>query len=272
MKISVILTTYNQPEWLEKVLWGYAFQAHRDFELVIADDGSGEETREVVERARREHGLDPLHVWHEDRGFRKCEILNRAIAASSGDYLVFSDADCIPRGDFVAVHAERARPRCFLSGGYLKLPLDVSERITLDDVRSGRATDMRWLRAQGWSPGRRRLRLVRSARLAGLLDRVTPTSATWNGHNASTWRELVYGVNGFDLEMEWGGLDRAFGERLMNLGIRGVQIRHRAPVVHLDHGRPYKDPEKIRRNRAIRDRIRRERETRARRGLAEMEA
>lgn len=267
----MILATYNQPEALERVLWGYAVQTHRDFEIVIADDGSGPETACVVDRVRAETGMDLVHAWHEDRGFRKTEILNRAILAASGDYLILSDGDCIPRSDFVDVHLRHAEPGRFLSGGYLKLPVMVSERITVDDVRSGRISDPGWLRRQGWRPGRRALRLLRSERAAALLDALTPTRPTWNGHNASTWRDALCAVNGFEMEMEWGGLDRALGERLENAGVRGKQIRHRAPCLHLHHERPYVDAAKVRRNREIRDRIRRERETRARRGLAEIQ-
>ncbi|MDP9348746.1 MAG: glycosyltransferase, partial [Gemmatimonadota bacterium] len=134
MRASVVLTTYNQPRQLELVLRGYAVQTRRDFQVVVADDGSGEETREVLERLRRETGLDLLHVWHEDRGFRKCTILNRAILAASGDYLVFSDGDCIPRRDFVEAHLRLAEPGRFLSGGYLRLSPAVSARITPADV------------------------------------------------------------------------------------------------------------------------------------------
>ncbi len=79
--IGVILSTYNAPRLLERSLAGYATQPTREFELVIADDGSGPETREVIERARREWSLPITHVWHEDRGFRKCTALNRAIGA-----------------------------------------------------------------------------------------------------------------------------------------------------------------------------------------------
>jgi glycosyltransferase involved in cell wall biosynthesis len=129
MNIALILATYNQPEWLEKVLWGYAVQSVRDFQVVIADDGSGPETAAVVERVRAETGMALVHVWHPDEGFRKCEILNRAILAADGDYLIFSDGDCIPRSDFVATHRRLAEPNRFLSGGYLMLPMEVSRRI-----------------------------------------------------------------------------------------------------------------------------------------------
>jgi glycosyltransferase involved in cell wall biosynthesis len=268
--VSVVLSTYNQPRWLEKALWGYAAQRFTDFEVLVADDGSGPETAEVVARLRDRYGMRLVHLWHEDRGFRKTEILNRAVLAASGDYLIFSDGDCIPHPEFVAVHVRLARERSFLSGGYLKLPLNVSERITEDDVKSGRAFDPSWLAAQGWRGGRRALRLPRSAVLASALDALTPTRATWNGHNASTWREAIVAVNGFDLDMGYGGEDRALGERLVNLGLRGRRVRFRAPCLHLDHPRPYADPEVIHANRRIREEIRRSRDVRTRRGLAEV--
>ena len=107
--VSVILSTYNQPRWLEKALWGYAAQRMRDFEVVVADDGSGPETADVIVRMQGHNGLRLVHVWHEDRGFRKTEILNRAVIAARGDYLIFSDGDCIPHPEFVATHGQGMR-------------------------------------------------------------------------------------------------------------------------------------------------------------------
>src|SRR6056297_2680694 len=122
MKLSVIISTYNSPEWLEKVLWGYSVQSHNDFEIIIADDGSGAETRQLIDRMRQQTGLTIRHIWQEDKGFRKCRILNLAVLESATDYLVFTDGDCIPRRDFLEVHATEAEPGRFLSGGYHKLP------------------------------------------------------------------------------------------------------------------------------------------------------
>lgn len=272
MRVSVIVTTYNQPEQLEKVLWGYAGQSMGGFELIVADDGSSDETRSTIDRVRRKSTLDVAHIWHEHRGFRKTAILNRAIVASTGEYLIFSDGDCIPRDDFVATHSRLAGPGAFLSGGYLKLPREVSARIAIDDVRSGIAMNAAWLRQQGWRPGKRALRLVRSSALATFLDRVTPTRRTWNGHNSSTWKDTLIAVNGFDMEMGYGGLDRALGERLMNAGVRGRQIRHRAPCLHLHHERPYDSHGSWKRNYDVRERIRANRETRARVGITELAA
>lgn len=270
MRVSAIITTYNQPEQLEKVMWGYACQKNADFELIVADDGSGPATTEVIDRVAAATGLRVLHVWHEDLGFRKTEILNRAIVAAEGDYLIFSDGDCIPRDDFVATHMRLATPGCFLSGGYIKLPREASLSVSIEEIRSGRAMDASRLRALGWHPGKRALRLLRGSVVPTFLDVVTPTRRTWNGHNSSTWRAAIMSVNGFDLDMAYGGLDRALGERLINAGMRGKQVRHRTPCLHLYHERPYVDPQKWKRNHEIRRQIRRDREIRAHNGIAEL--
>ena len=255
MRLSVIVTTYNHPRWLERVLWGYAAQTYRDFELLVADDGSDAPTGELIERMRAELPFPVRHVWHPKQGFRKCTILNAAIAQAQGPYCFFTDGDCIPRADLLAVHVAAARPGRFGSGGYLKLPMGTSEAITRDDIRTGRATDARWLRAHGTPWSRQLQRLAWGPRVATLLDHLTPTGATFNGHNAGVWRDDLIRVNGFDERLEWGGLDRELGERLEHAGVRGMQLRHRALVVHLDHGRGYKRPEAIARNRAIRDEV-----------------
>jgi glycosyltransferase involved in cell wall biosynthesis len=259
MRLSVVLSTYNQPEWLEKVIWGYAAQSHRDFELVIADDGSTDDTRDCIDHLREETGLSIRHVWHEDCGFRKCTILNRAIVESTADYLVFSDGDCIPRRDFLATHIRHARAGLFLSGGYFKLPLELSKTILRDDILSGFATDANWLRSQGLRWNLKTFKLSAGPRFAWLLDRTTTTKATWNGHNSSGWKADIVRVNGFDERMEWGGEDREMGERLMNAGIRGKRIRYRAVCVHLDHPRGYVRQEALVRNRQIRDETERSR-------------
>lgn len=272
MRVSVILSTYNQPEWLRKTLWGYARQTHPDFEVVVADDGSGEETRAAMAEAGRKYPDLPLrHVWHEDRGYRKCVILNRGILAAEGEYLIFSDADCIPRRDFVATHARLAEPGTFLSGGAVRLPRDVSEAITEEDVAAGRAFDAAWLAGRGFRPGRHRLRLLEGTAVPTLLDALSPTGATWNGNNASTWRSVVLRANGFEHALGYGGQDREFGERIANLGVTGKLVRHRAVAVHLDHGRPYRTPESIRGNRAMRESARRTGRVRALHGIEQLE-
>jgi cellulose synthase/poly-beta-1,6-N-acetylglucosamine synthase-like glycosyltransferase len=258
--VAVIVSTYNQPVWLEKSLIGFSCQDHRDFDIVIADDGSSEETRNVINRLRDATGLRITHVWHEDAGFRKTMILNKAVSRTECDYLVFTDGDCIPRRDFVRTHLSLAMRGWFLSGGYFKLPDALSKSITRDDIISGRATDPRWLRENGAGGGLRIGKLSASPVTARILNAVTPTKATWNGHNSSGWKTDIVAVNGFDERMEYGGEDRELGERLVNAGIRGKQIRYSAVCVHLEHPRGYRREEAIQLNREIR---RVTRETRA---------
>jgi len=272
MDLSVILSTYDKVEWLEKVLWGYRQQDFRDFELVIADDGSREDTKELILGFARESDFPIRHIWHPDEGYRRSIILNAAILASTGEYLVFSDGDCIPRRDFVRTHREMAKPRCFLSGGSVYLSMEVSEAITVDDVVSGRFADPGWLRAEGQKLGRHRLRLLSRDWRATFLDHITTTNPTWNLNNSSTWREWVFAANGMETEMQYGGADRALGSRLENLGLRGRLARFRAVLLHLDHDRPYKTRESIEKNKGIRRRIMEEGETRARDGLNELTA
>lgn len=270
-RIAVVLSTYRWPRALELSLAGYARQTLPGFRLVIADDGSGEDTRALIERVKRESGLDIVHVWHEDRGFRKSEILNRAIVATDREYVVFSDGDTIPREDLIEVHAREAEPGRYLAGGYVKLPREVSEAMTVDDVNAGRAFDLRWLRQRGFRPGKHALRFSRRSAWAGFLDVVTSRKIRWVGNNASTWRRHLLEANGFDMEMGYGGQDAALGDRLENLGLRPKRIRYRTLAVHLHHERPWRDPDGVRRNIEIRQRIRASGEVRATRGIAELE-
>jgi glycosyltransferase involved in cell wall biosynthesis len=254
--VSVILSTCDSPEWLRKVVWGYAGQTHHPFELVIADDGSAGDTAACIEQLRSDTQLALRHLWQPKRGFGKCRILNRAIAASAAEYLIFSDGDCIPRRDFVAQHVRLAQPGRFLSGGVVRLSPELSDRITIDDIARGRATSPRWLVAQGFPRSRKLRLLVGGGAVAGLSDTLSTTRATFNGHNASAWKSDLLRVNGFDERMGYGGLDRELGERLVNAGVRPRQIRHRAACIHLDHPRSYVDPDCLARNRAIREETR----------------
>lgn len=261
VRLSVIVSTYQSPEWLEKVLWGYLAQTHRDFELLVADDGSTGETARVIARYSRE-GIRVRHVWQRDEGFRKSRILNKAIVEARSRYLVFTDGDLIPRADFLSVHAGLAAQGRFLSGGCVRLPMAVSRAITRADVVGGRVFSVAWLRTRGGGGARGWTKLVVPAFAAAAADRLTTTRPTWNGGNASGWRHDLIAANGFDERMGYGGQDRELGRRLENAGVRGRGIRYRALCVHLDHARGYADGEGTRNNLEIRRRTRSERITR----------
>lgn len=267
MRLSVVVATYQQPEWLRKVIWGLGAQTEPPAEVLIADDGSGPETRAVVAWAGERLGVPVRHVWQEDAGFRKCAIVNQAILEARGDYLVFLDGDCVPRADFLATHHRLARPGRFLSGGAFRLTPLVSAALAEADVVSQRAFRPEWLRAQGMPGGRRLWRMRAGGTLASLLDRVTTTRATFNGGNSSAWRHDLVTVNGFDERMGHSWEDRELGLRLSHIGVTGLQVRHRAVVLHLEHERAYRVRDVVAQNRELYLATRRTHATRTPQGL-----
>lgn len=253
MTVSVIITTYNEPVWLDRVLYGYTLQSYQHFDLIVADDGSGPETEAVIQQYQQKFGKDRLiHVWQEDEGFQKSRIMNKAVQASASDYLIFSDGDCIPRQDFVETHVSRAQPGYFLSGGYFKLSSEVSHLVQKDDIASGRAFSKQWLYDRGLPKTYKTIKLTAKGRFADFMNWITPAKSPWNGHNSSGWKADIVKVNGFDERMQYGGQDRELGERMYNAGIKSKQIRYSAICLHLDHSRPYRTGKSIDKNRGIR--------------------
>ena len=255
MKASVIMSTYNAEDWLEKVIWGFSVQTEKDFEIIIADDGSGPKTKELLDRLREQISMPLVHVWQEDKGFQKSQILNKAIMASNSDYLIFTDGDCIPRKDFVETHIKFRQQGYFLSGGYFKLPMNISQAITKDDIFNQRCFDVGWLKSMGL-PSKNTSKLSATGLWAAFMNFITPTKPTWNGHNASGWKTDLVFINGFNQEMQYGGQDRELGERLFNKGLKSKQIRYSAICVHLDHARGYVNEETWKKNYAIRENTR----------------
>lgn len=250
--ISVIISTYNSPEWLKKVLWGFNTQTYREFEVVIADDGSRKETQDMIEELRKEVFYPIIHVWHEDNGFQKSQILNKALLACTTDYVVMTDGDCIPRPDFVEQHFKFREEGYFLSGGYHKLPMELSKSISKEDIYSGKCFDLTWLKEHGMKPSFKNNKVDANGLKSFFFNLVTTTNPSWNGHNASGWKSDILAINGFDERMQYGGQDRELGERLVNYGIKPKQIRYSTICLHLDHPRGYATEESINKNRKIR--------------------
>ncbi|WP_422081204.1 glycosyltransferase family 2 protein [Ulvibacterium sp.] len=254
--VSVIISTYNKPEWLQKVLWGFQCQTYKDFEVIIADDGSGSETKELIAQMDEKVSYPIHHVWQEDDGFQKCRILNKAIQATSAEYIIMTDGDCIPREDFVQVHYINKEPGYFISGGYYMLPMNISKAITLKDIEMQNCFNIQWLKEKGIPKTFKNNKLTARGFISTLFNTFTPTNASWNGHNSSGWKKDILNVNGFDERMQYGGEDREFGERLFNFGVRSKQLRYSAVCVHLDHERGYRTPEAIAKNQVIRKEVR----------------
>lgn len=251
-EISIIVSTYNAEEWLTKVLWGFHCQTFRNFEVVVADDGSGPETKALLEELSQQVFYNIIHVWQEDEGFQKSRILNKAVMACTSEYIIVTDGDCIPREDFVEVHHSNRKKGYFISGGYYKLPMSISKMITLEDIEKQHCFDIHWLKKNGIPKTFKSSKLTASGFISNFLNTFTPTHASWNGHNASGWKKDILSVNGFDERMQYGGQDRELGERLSNIGIKAKQLRYSAVCVHLDHKRGYKTSESITKNQMIR--------------------
>jgi len=235
MKLAVIVTTYNRPDALAAALEGYAAQDMRAFELIIADDGSTDDTRRLIDEHARRSPFPLRHVWQEDRGFRAAAIRNRALAATAADYVIFSDGDCIPPRQFVSRHRALAEPGFFLSGNRVLL----SERFTAEVLRQ-RLPIHHWRTAK-WIAAWLRRDVNRALPLLALPDGAFRKRAPqrWRGVktcNLSAWRRDLLAVNGFDESYSgWGLEDSDMVIRLLHAGIRHKSARFAAPVYHLWH-------------------------------------
>ncbi|TYA53881.1 glycosyltransferase family 2 protein [Formosa maritima] len=252
LKASVIISTYNQPEWLQKVLWSYEVQTIQDFEIIIADDGSTIDTKNCIENFSSQTNIPIKHVWHKDNGFQKTIILNKALLECDANYIIFTDGDCIARKDFIETHLKLQKANSFLSGGYFKLTKEVSNEISKDDIINQNCFNFSWLSEKGQPKNFKSNKLTASGFKAWLLNTFTPTKATFDGMNVSGWKNDILEVNGFDERMQYGGEDREIGERLMNKGVKFIQIRYSAICLHLFHERPYKNDAALLKNKQIR--------------------
>ena len=251
MRLSVIVSTYNNPRALGLVLAGLARQTRPADEILIADDGSGAQTQALIEPWARRLPMPLRHVWHPDEGFRKCRILNRAIEAASGEYLVFLDGDCVPSAWCLAVHERRAAPQRYVSGGKVLLGARISAGLDEAAVAGGGLD-----RIGAWWLGvekKRRLVISRMPGLRDLLDRRVPRPPGWHGENASTFAAHARAVGGFDERFTYGYEDADFGQRLLLAGVVGVSVRYTAPVYHLDHPRPWRTDGVVAANKALYD-------------------
>jgi glycosyltransferase involved in cell wall biosynthesis len=231
--VCVIVATYNREDALDAVLRGLAAQSDPGFDVIVADDGSGPATKQLVESWSSRLRL--RHVWHEDRGFRAGEIRNRAILATSAEICILLDGDCIPRRDFVAAHRRLAEPGWFVAGNRVLLSRELTERV-LDQ----RLEPERWP-LTAWMAARRRHEINRVLPLLPL--RLGPLrrlgSRAWEGvrsANLAVRRADLIAVDGFDARFSgWGREDSDLVVRLIRSGIRRKDGRFATGVLHLWH-------------------------------------
>ncbi len=235
MLISVIVTTFNRPDALRTVLAALLAQDERGFEVLVADDGSRNETRRLVESTAAAAPIAIRHVWQEDRGFRAGAARNRAAAQAKGEYLVFLDGDCVPRPDFVARHRRLAERGWMVAGNRILLSQAFTSEVLAGGEPIHQWTLRQWRAARARGAINRTLPLLRIA--LGPMRRLA--SGRWQRVrtcNLGIWVDDFRLVNGFDESFEgWGFEDSDLAVRLLNAGVRRKEGAFATAVLHLWH-------------------------------------
>jgi glycosyltransferase involved in cell wall biosynthesis len=233
--ISVIVTTYNREDALDTVLRSLALQSDRDFEVIVADDGSGPATAKLIDAWKTKIAHRVEHVWHTDHGFRAAEIRNLAILAARGAYCIFLDGDCIVRRDFVAIHRRLADPGWFVTGNRILLSSELTTRVLRENLTPETWGPARWLVERGRAGINRLSALLRLP--LGPLRRLR--QKTWRGArscNLAIWRVDLDRVDGFDANYSgWGKEDSDIIVRLLHAGVRRKDGVFATGVIHLWH-------------------------------------
>ncbi len=235
MLISVVVATYNRPDALAAVLRSLGRQNDRQFEVVVADDGSRSETEDVVNRAQKSLPVPLTHVWQEDTGFRLAAARNRATARARGDYLIYLDGDCVVRQHFVRAHRDLAEPGWCVTGGRVLLSQAFTQEALASDIaiEDWSVADAAVAAFQG--------KINRAMSLPRLpLGPLRKLGARrWQrlrGCNFSAFRSAIERVNGFDECFQgWGFEDSDFAARLIESGVRLKNGRLATNVYHLWH-------------------------------------
>ncbi len=245
IKTSVIIAVYNHFNWLRLILDALSAQTVKDFEIVIADDGSSDETVAQIRQYITAHPeMNIVHSWIEDKGWRKNISLNEAVRKASGDYLIFVDGDCIPHRRFVADHLQLRQPGVVLGGRRLDMPQFASDvvaewtELPKNPFRKVSGMILRNIFRQSLTETCQQLR--RTLRFPfpfgkGLLT----ADGGFFGCNFSIHRKDLESVNGFDERyLDPGtGEDTDLDVRLLNAGIRHIRFSHYALMLHRKHKR-----------------------------------
>lgn len=227
LTVAVLISTYNWPKALELVLLSLLQQTRMPDEILIADDGSRPETRELIDRYRALFPVRLKHTWQEDKGFRKCLILNKAVKQAEADYIIEIDGDIIVHPHFVADHARAARKGCFIQGS----------RTMLTEAKTKEILQTKQVNFNALSQGLySRFNAIRVPMLSRLF-KPNPRSS-WNvkGCNLAFWRDDYIRVNGYYNDFEgWGWEDYEFGARLINAGVLKLRLKMAAISYHIFH-------------------------------------
>ncbi len=228
IKISLIITTYNRPDMLRVCLESVQRQCLMPDEVIIADDGSTDETRQLIDGIRAEFEIPLKHVWHEDKGFRRAAILNAATReANDADFIIYIDGDVILHEHFIDDYARMAEPGYYIFGRAVYLNKSISEAIIRGEI----------LRPSFWQAGvAHRENMLYLPKLSWLTERYKRSKVYGGGRNFGTWRFDIIMVNGYDEDYEgWGYEDNDLIIRLRNTGLISKAAKFQAIEYHLWH-------------------------------------
>lgn len=257
MKTSLLITTYNWPAALEATLRSVSRQTVMPDEVIVADDGSREDTAVLVQEWASRVPVPLQHVWQEDVGFRLARSRNRAVAAATGDYIIIVDGDMILHPHFVADHREAARPDTFIQGVRLLTKSELAPRLLSGEI------DHLGFFAAGIE---RRRHTVRNALLSRIAFGETQSRKAVRGSNQAYWRADLIRVNGWDENMiGWGREDTELVARFHHSGVKRRNLKFAALTTHIWH--KVRKPEGVNPNDVILHRTVAERRTRCDNGL-----
>ena len=234
--ITVIVNTYNWVPALNLSFRSLMAQTDRDFEIVVADDGSGEETRQLVQKLAAATDIAVNHVWHEDIGFRRTQILNKAIEASRGDYLIFLDGDCITQPDFIRQHRRLAKPGYLVTGSRIMMGPDLSAELCARGDVDFSALKHHALRYRAGGQLAKVIPLFARLPDAGFRNYHKFTWRRVKGCNIGSWKRDAVRIGGYDEGLTgWGHEDVDFVFRMYEAGIERRSGTWATEVLHIWH-------------------------------------
>jgi len=228
--VAVIISTYNNPDFLRLVLDGYNKQSDSHFSIYIADDGSTEATRTFIEDISKNFPVPIHHIWHEDQGFRKARIHNLALQQVAEGYVILTDGDCIPHPHLIATHRRLAQEETLICGSRILLSHAYSQQLChAKDIPAFTAFHCMKNRLKG------NINRVFPLFLSAHLSAVKQKLSGIHGCHISCHTKHLLHINGFDESFEgWGREDSDLVARLLHSGIQRRNLRG-TPVLHLWH-------------------------------------
>ncbi len=229
MKISVIVTTYNRPDALKKVLDGLLFQTRLPEEIIIADDGSTDETRLMLQTYLKHSQIRIKHVWQEDKGFRAARIRNMGINQSNSDYIILLDGDCIPDQYFIKDHLSLAQQGCFFQGKRVLVNQSAEKKV---DQRICNSINKLLILALKKDLSNRH----HIIHIPFCPSYTTRRMSGVRSCNMGFFRDDIKAVNGFNHNFQgWGREDSELVVRLFKYGLKRKENPFKAVCYHLWH-------------------------------------